>query len=150
MVQQYAPGKVCLAKRHRLSIARVCSPSAPWGSITFPRRANPIPPLNSLPSPMNGGENNTFSSEEMLQLPGLEVYQYTHATTQQSLGSTLPLAISLPQTAECGICNYPHESLGIFWIWVRGIWNQQLNKLSLLQLIATIKDIHSPPLIHKY
>jgi hypothetical protein len=33
---------------------------------------------------------------------------------------------------------------------VRGIWNQQLNKLSLLQLIATIKDIHSPPLIHKY
>jgi hypothetical protein len=63
---------------------------------------------------MNGGENNTFSSEEMLQLPGLEVYQYTHATTQQSLGSTLPLAISLPQTAECGICKYPHESLGIF------------------------------------
>jgi hypothetical protein len=54
MAQQYAPGKVCLSRKHRLSLARVCSLSAPWGSVAFPKRANPIPPLKSLPSPMNG------------------------------------------------------------------------------------------------
>lgn len=150
MVQQYAPGKVCLSWKHRLSLAHVCCSSAPWGRVAFPKRANCIPPLKSLSSPMNVRGNNTFSSEEMLQLPGLEVSQYTHATTQQSLGSSLPLALSLHQTAECGICNYPHESLGIFWIRVRGIWNQQVNELSLFQLIPAIKDIHSLPLIHKY
>jgi hypothetical protein len=34
MVQQYAPGKVCLSRKHRLSLARVWSPSAPWGRVT--------------------------------------------------------------------------------------------------------------------
>lgn len=78
MVQQYAPGKVCLSRKHRLSLACVCSPSAPWGRITFPKRTNPIPPLKSQSSPMNGRGNNTCCNSLALKCPNIHMLQHNN------------------------------------------------------------------------